>query len=134
MRLPVFIFWDAGPCPCAYHGLQFTATPHPGPRTPMEKRQLSQDVMLLVCTGKDGKCAKKGAKLRHVLRDEVHRLGLGKRIRVLPTGCLGACGKGPVALTTPTQTLWTRIRKRDARKLIAELAATLSERNERKAP
>jgi len=100
----------------------------------MDKKKLPQDVMLLVCTAKDGKCAKKGAKLRHKLRDEVHGLKLGKRIRVLPTGCLGACSKGPNVLSTPGQTLWTRIRKRDARKLIEEIAAALPERKERNAP
>lgn len=97
----------------------------------MDKKRLPHDVCLLVCTRKDGKCYKKGSKLRHKLRDEIHRQGLGKRIRLLPSGCVGACSKGPVVLSTPGQILWTKVRKRDAQRLVEEIAATLPDRKAR---
>lgn len=106
----------------------------PSSKIAMDKKKLPHDFVLLVCTRKDGKCYKKGSKLRHRLRDEIDRLGLGKRIRLLPSGCVGACNKGPVVVSSPGQTLWTRVRKRDARLLIEELAGQLPDRNERNSP
>ena len=91
----------------------------------MDKKHLHHDAVILVCTRKDGRCFKKGAKLRARLRNELELRGLTKRVKVVPAGCLGACGKGPVVMTPRDATLWTAVKKTDVADLVAAVAATL---------
>jgi (2Fe-2S) ferredoxin len=91
----------------------------------MDKKHLQHDAVILVCTRKDGRCFKKGAKLRARLRNELELRGLSKAVKVVPAGCLGACGKGPVVMTPHDATLWTAVKKTDVEELVATVAASL---------
>ncbi len=91
----------------------------------MDKKHLSHEAVILVCTRKDGRCFTKGAKLRARLRNELELQGLHKRVKVVPAGCLGACGKGPVVMTPGDSTLWTAVKKSDVGDLVAAVAAGL---------
>lgn len=88
----------------------------------MDKKRFQAEVVLLVCTRKDGTCGKKGARLRSRLAEAVEAEGFKKRIRVLPTGCLDACGCGPVVLDPAAQTLYSDVGKDDAADIVRKTA------------
>ncbi len=88
----------------------------------MDKKRFQADVVLLVCTRKDGVCGKKGARLRARLNEAAEAQGLKKQLRVLPTGCLDACGRGPVVLDPAAQTLYMDVEKEDAPDIVRKTA------------
>jgi len=88
----------------------------------VDKKRFQADVVLLVCTRKDGVCGKKGARLRARLTEAAAAEGLKKRLRVLPTGCLDACGVGPVVLDPASQTLYVDVGKDDALDIVRKTA------------
>lgn len=88
----------------------------------VDKKRYQAEVVLLVCTRKDGICGKKGTRLRARLNEAAEAQGLKKQIRVLPTGCLDACGCGPAVLDSASQTLYVEVGKDDAADIVRKTA------------
>ena len=61
-------------------------------------------------------------RLRARLNEAAEAQGLKKQIRVLPTGCLDACGCGPAVLDSASQTLYVDVGKDDAADIVRKTA------------
>jgi len=77
--------------------------------------QVSQ---ILVCFG--GSCLSSGAKeVRDALRQALDREGLGERVALVETGCMGPCVVGPVVLVGEDRTFYQGVKPEDAAEIVA---------------
>jgi (2Fe-2S) ferredoxin len=80
------------------------------------------ETVVLVCT----QC--KNKKILKAVRDEVKDRGLRKRVRVLKTGCLGACDDGPNVLVSNGKTvLFSGVSPSDAPTLVSAASHSLKD-------
>lgn len=96
----------------------------------MKIRRESADACVLVCNHgskkKKGTCRGRGsAELIRGIRDEIRKRDLKSRIRVRKTQCLGYCKCGPSAVAYPDGRVFTSVREKDAKKIVAEVEGLL---------
>ncbi len=63
-------------------------------------------------------CAPEGIRLREILKGEVKKRGLSKKIRVSRSGCLDVCEEGPNVLLMPDNVWFKRVTENDAHEII----------------
>jgi NADH:ubiquinone oxidoreductase subunit F (NADH-binding)/(2Fe-2S) ferredoxin len=74
---------------------------------------------VLVCMGAG--CISSGSEpVRDALVEEIERLGMSGRVKVVGTGCIGCCGSGPVVLVQPDGVLYQGLKPEDARGIVEE--------------
>lgn len=96
----------------------------------MKQRPLSHNVTLFVCTCERGKkrdcCARFGSKKTLArLKKRVKERKLQDEVRILPSGCMGKCSKGPNVLSFPDNTWSRRVAASDADELLDQVAPGL---------
>jgi (2Fe-2S) ferredoxin len=80
------------------------------------------ETVVLVCT----QC--KSKRVLKAVRDEINEQGLRKRVRVLKTGCLGACDNGPNVLVSNGKTvLYSGVKPADAPVLVSAARHSLKD-------
>ncbi|MFA6133317.1 MAG: NADH-ubiquinone oxidoreductase-F iron-sulfur binding region domain-containing protein [Phycisphaerae bacterium] len=74
---------------------------------------------VLLCTG--GGCIASGAlEVGKALRERLAEAGLGEKVKVVETGCLGPCAAGPVAAIQPDNVFYQNITPADAADIVSE--------------
>ena len=74
---------------------------------------------ILVCTGTG--CASAGASgIITEFENELKKHGLDKEVRVVKTGCLGLCAKGPNVVIYPEGTYYCHVSAEDAKEIVEE--------------
>lgn len=89
----------------------------------MEPFTATQKRLILVCTSQKnpedktlcGNCG--GLELHAQLKEYVAQKGLGKIIRVVKSGCLDYCGKGPIVCVQPENVWYKSVQKNDVKKI-----------------
>jgi NADH:ubiquinone oxidoreductase subunit F (NADH-binding)/(2Fe-2S) ferredoxin/NAD-dependent dihydropyrimidine dehydrogenase PreA subunit len=77
----------------------------------------SRDV--LICSGTA--CQSAGAtELREALVAAISNHNVGEQVRLVETGCVGPCAKGPIVRIMPEDTLYVQVRAEDAEELVRE--------------
>ena len=72
---------------------------------------------ILVCAG--GGCVACGSlKLSKELKSIIKEKGLDREVKVIETGCLGPCVKGPVIVIEPDNVFYQRVQISDANEII----------------
>lgn len=96
----------------------------------MKQRPLQQQIALLVCTRDRGKkedcCARFGSeKVLDRLKKRIKERKLQDVVRVVPTGCLDKCSKGPNVLIFPGNIWACKVDGDDVDKLLDEALARI---------
>ncbi len=74
---------------------------------------------VLVCAGTG--CISSDCKsVRAALQDNVDRLGLGKEVKIVETGCMGPCDLGPVAMVFPDGVFYRSLKPGDAAEIASQ--------------
>jgi len=74
---------------------------------------------VLICAG--GACLSSGGtSVERVLRQGVAKAGLDDRVRIVPTGCMGACSLGPLVRILPDDVLYVHLTPADAEEVVQE--------------
>jgi (2Fe-2S) ferredoxin len=77
---------------------------------------------VFICTNQkvEGKkcCGGNGAELVNAFRDRLKEMELNTDIRVQPSGCLDACGKGPTMVVYPEGTYYGKVQAEDVEEII----------------
>jgi NADP-reducing hydrogenase subunit HndC len=74
---------------------------------------------LLICAG--GACLSSGeASVEDALRRALAKAGLDGRVRLVPTGCMGACSLGPLVRVMPDDVLYVHVAPEDAEAIVEE--------------
>ncbi|MBM3282547.1 MAG: (2Fe-2S) ferredoxin domain-containing protein [Candidatus Diapherotrites archaeon] len=89
----------------------------------MQPFPATQKRLILVCTSQKnledptlcGNCG--GLELHAQLKEYVNQKGLGKTIRVVKSGCLDYCGKGPIVSIQPENEWYNRVTREDLKKI-----------------
>ncbi|RPI98174.1 MAG: NADH-quinone oxidoreductase subunit F, partial [Spirochaetales bacterium] len=83
----------------------------------MEKKFKDSSYTITLCEGTT--CTKNNSrKLREALEAEIARQGLSDKIRILISGCLGMCPKGPVMIVNPGYTIYGAVTPADIPELV----------------
>ncbi|MBN2705301.1 MAG: NAD(P)H-dependent oxidoreductase subunit E [Deltaproteobacteria bacterium] len=78
--------------------------------------------MVAVCTGTG--CQAHGCdKVVELLRAELEKAGLGKKVEVKTTGCHGYCEKGPLAVIRPEGILYQRVKEKQVAEIVSQTIA-----------
>ncbi|HDS16484.1 MAG TPA: NADH-quinone oxidoreductase subunit F [Proteobacteria bacterium] len=78
--------------------------------------------MVTVCTGTG--CQAHGCdKVVELLRAELEKAGLGKKVEVKTTGCHGYCEKGPLAVIRPEGILYQRVKEKQVAEIVSQTIA-----------
>lgn len=72
---------------------------------------------ILICGG-PGCRASKGDKLAEIFNEEITRLNLNDKVKVIVTGCFGFCAKGPVIEIMPDKVFYIEVKEEDIRDII----------------
>ncbi len=72
-----------------------------------------------VCTS-DRCVANKPFKVSAALQNTIRKHGLAKEVKVIESGCMGPCAWGPLAVVSPDQVLYVRIKPKDAKEIVEE--------------
>ena len=72
---------------------------------------------ILICGGPGCK-ASKADKIKEKFREEVERLGLQKKVKIVMTGCFGFCAKGPVIEIMPDKVFYIEVKEEDVKEII----------------
>jgi len=74
---------------------------------------------VLVCGG--GGCLSSGAgKVKDAFITEIEKLNLDSEVKVVETGCIGACDLGPIAIVHPDGTFYQKLTSRDVPLIVKE--------------
>ena len=74
---------------------------------------------ILVCAG--AACVSSGCRqIRDAVVNKVIEQGLQNEIKVIETGCVGACDLGPLALVYPEGVLYQKLKPEDAEEIVTE--------------
>ena len=98
----------------------------------METFSATQKRLILVCTSqKDandktlcGNCG--GIDLHADLKTYANEKGLGKKVRVVKSGCLDYCGKGPIVCVQPENVWYKGMKKSDLKTIKEKWIDTLN--------
>ncbi|MBN1477879.1 NADH-quinone oxidoreductase subunit NuoF [Candidatus Sumerlaeota bacterium] len=74
---------------------------------------------LMVCAG-TGCVSNKSMEVKAALETEIEKHGLAAEVDVIPTGCNGFCGVGPILLVQPDGIFYQQLRPRDIPHLVEE--------------
>lgn len=85
----------------------------------MRKRELEDDVALVICVGK--RCCDRDESRALVEATRTYAASVRARAKVVTAGCLDICKKGPIAATYPELHFERRVTKKRARKLVDKL-------------
>ncbi len=85
-------------------------------------RQAKLERRILYCSAA-GCVSCGGHKTRDALKAEVKARGLGDRVEVIGTGCMGLCGRGPLVKVAPDEALYADVDETIARRIVAEHVA-----------
>ena len=77
---------------------------------------------IFVCT-KSNCCRKGGDKVRSELKAAIKEAGLKKEVRVVESGCLDQCKKGPALLVAPANQVFCEVKPSDVEDLLEAVAA-----------
>ena len=95
----------------------------------MLKFQAPFATAIFVCTHKrpDGHpkpcCADRGGvQLREELKDAVKDRGLEGKVKILASGCIGACDQGPLAIKYPDGQLMMGVKSADIETILDDLS------------
>ena len=72
---------------------------------------------ILICGG-PGCRASKGDKIAESFNEEITRLNLNDKVKVIITGCFGFCAKGPVIEIMPDKVFYIEVKEEDVRDII----------------
>lgn len=97
----------------------------------MELFSATQKRLILVCTNqKDvndstlcGNCG--GLEIHADLKAYVNEKGLSKKIRIVKSGCLDYCGKGPIVCVQPENSWYNFVKKEDMKTIKEKWIDTL---------
>jgi NADH-quinone oxidoreductase subunit F len=84
----------------------------------MEPKLTENNYVITMCEGTT--CMKASRELREGLEKEVRRLGLEHRVRILISGCLGMCDKGPILIVNPGYTIYGNVTVADIPAIVGE--------------
>ncbi len=74
---------------------------------------------ILVCAG--AACVSSGCRqIRDAVVNKIIEQGLQNEIKVIETGCIGACDLGPLALVYPEGVLYQKLKPEDAEEIVTE--------------
>ncbi len=74
---------------------------------------------LLICAG--GACISSGEpSVENTLRQAMAKAGLEDTVRLVPTGCMGACSLGPLVRVMPDDVLYVHLSPEDAEAIVEE--------------
>lgn len=79
---------------------------------------------IFVCekTRPDRKCCMPdGALLTEALKSKIDQLGLASKIRVVRTGCLDLCERGPNVLIEPSHQIFNRVQLSDVDSILGRI-------------
>ena len=79
-----------------------------GIKAAYERRQAAYERRVLVCGGA-GCVSCHCQEVREALEQAVDELGLGGRVKVMVTGCIGICAVGPVMVVEPDGVFYTSL-------------------------
>jgi NADH-quinone oxidoreductase subunit F len=74
---------------------------------------------ILVCGGQ-GCISSQCGEVVEALREAVDRHQLGKKVKIVTTGCMGPCDMGPVAIVYPDTTFYRRLKPKHAELIVTE--------------
>jgi NADH:ubiquinone oxidoreductase subunit F (NADH-binding)/(2Fe-2S) ferredoxin len=74
---------------------------------------------LMVCAG-TGCVSNKSMEVKTALETEIERHGLSMEVDVIPTGCNGFCGVGPILLVQPDGIFYQQLKPKDIPHLVEE--------------
>ncbi|MFA5101372.1 MAG: (2Fe-2S) ferredoxin domain-containing protein, partial [Candidatus Omnitrophota bacterium] len=63
---------------------------------------------------------KRSRELLATLESELTKCGLKEKVRVVLSGCLGMCDKGPVLIVNPGYVLYGNVTEADVQKIVSE--------------
>lgn len=72
---------------------------------------------ILICGGPGCK-ASKSDKIGHAFKEEIERLGLQEKVKIIMTGCFGFCAKGPVIEVMPDKVFYIQVKEEDVKDII----------------
>ena len=72
---------------------------------------------ILICGG-PGCRASRADKIDETLREEIERLGLKEKVKIIMTGCFGFCAKGPVIEIMPDKVFYIEVKEEDVKEII----------------
>lgn len=72
---------------------------------------------ILICGGPGCK-ASNADKIQEIFREEIERLGLQEKIKIIMTGCFGFCAKGPVIEIMPDKVFYIEVKEDDVKDII----------------
>lgn len=72
---------------------------------------------ILICGGPGCK-ASNADKIQERFREEIERLGLQEKIKIIMTGCFGFCAKGPVIEIMPDKVFYIEVKEDDVKEII----------------
>ena len=81
--------------------------------------EVKTEFVITLCDGTS--CINKGARQLHErLLEQIDKYGLGDRVTINLSGCLGMCDKGPVMVVNPGYTIYGRVSEDDIEEIVAE--------------
>lgn len=72
---------------------------------------------ILICGGPGCK-ASRADKIEEKFKEEIERLGLQEKVKVIMTGCFGFCAKGPVIEIMPDKVFYIEVKDEDVKEII----------------
>ncbi len=74
---------------------------------------------ILICAG--GACISAGEEsVKSVLEEELKKYALDSVVRVVETGCMGACNLGPIMVIYPEGVFYQKLKPQDAKEIVQE--------------
>lgn len=72
---------------------------------------------ILICGGPGCK-ASKADKIGNAFKEEIERLDLQEKVKIIMTGCFGFCAKGPVIEVMPDKVFYIQVKEEDVKDII----------------
>ncbi len=74
---------------------------------------------ILICAG--GACISAGEEsVKSVLEDELKKYALDSAVKVVETGCMGACNLGPIMIVYPEGVFYQKLKPQDSKEIVEE--------------
>ena len=80
---------------------------------------MAYESYVLICGG-TACCSSGSNQIVEAFKNQLAEAGLGEKVQVVATGCLGFCEQGPIVKILPQGTFYVQVKVEDVKEIIAE--------------
>ncbi|MFP4521051.1 MAG: NADH-quinone oxidoreductase subunit NuoF [Fibrobacterota bacterium] len=80
---------------------------------------MEKEFILTVCSGP--RCMhNRSGEIKEAIETEARKAGIGDNVRIMLSGCLGMCQKGPIVIVNPDYVIYGNVKKEDVAEIVNE--------------